>query len=208
MSYVSSYQNNQGSRNSGSNYPNSSNGYKNNYQNNHKNNYEKLSTHIRNLYSKGMAILTLSFFKNNFSLLMRPSIETSSPNGLDEFNKEGIMTTISYDGASALWLTCHKIIFDSDESVVLKLQCANKVTLILEKKAPGEVYLVVIKNDRTIVFRFTSTVRNVTENGATRTEIIENGLGVFMFTLEGYLQGVNADAHFAKLGEEFEPKQE
>ena len=199
--YQSNYRNNGSGR---SNYQNKQSGY----QSSNQNNYEKLSTHIRNLYSKGMAILTLSFFKNNFSLLMRPSIETSSPNGLDEFNKEGIMTTINYDGASALWLTCRKIIFDSDESVVLKLQCANKVTLILEKKAPGEVYLVVIKNDRTIVFRFTSTVRKVTENGATRTEIIENGLGVFMFTLEGYLQGVNADAHFAKLGEEFEVQQE
>jgi len=214
------YQNKQGSyqngnqNNSQNSYPTNQsgqNGYKNNYQNNHKsgyqnnhkNKYEKLSTYGQSFYSQGMSVLTVSFYKTNLSFLFQPFTGTA-PNGSDIFDKKGIITTINREGAAALLNVCDEILLGSVEATILTLQCANDVTLTLEMKAPGEVYLVISKDNQTIPFKFASRTVSVRENGINTTKVIESGLRAFMGVPTSYLLATNMAAHSAKLGEGFE----
>ena len=123
------------------------------------------------------------------------------------------MTTITYEGAAALYIVAHEILFkDASFEVVVTIPCAGGATLILERK-PGqngqlETFLVVTKNNEHIAFKFNTRQYKYLSKGQMVTEVLEMGLGVFYKTLDGYLSGINADGHLNKLGDDLEAFQE
>jgi hypothetical protein len=71
-----------------------------------------------------------------------------------------------------------------------------------------ETFLVIIKNDVVIPFKFNTYQAQVRENGQMVTKITETGLGTFAMTIFGYLTGIGAGKHLSKLfDEEIDPEQ-
>ena len=173
-----------------------------------KNPYESTSTFIRNLYSLGYSSMRISFYKVNLSLLFQPFEGKNPRTGLSIYNKRGIMTTVTYEGAAALWKSCYDIIHGSVETLTLVIPCAAGASLTLEKKAPGEIFITINKDNQLIPFKFASQTIKVKENGVETVKIVETGLSVFMKVIDGYLEGTNADGHLNKLGDDFEQYQE
>jgi hypothetical protein len=154
----------------------------------------------------------LSLFKQNLSFIFSPFDKTNS-NGIDTYSKIGIVTTINYEGAAALYIVANNIINGRDEAngAVLTIPCAGGASLTLERTRGGtgkmESYLLIKKNDMSAYFAFNTHEMEVKENNQMVVREVERGLGVFAKTLEGYLTGINADGHISKLAETLEEYQ-
>ena len=118
------------------------------------------------------------------------------------------MTTVTYEGAYGIWKSCYNILHGSVEASCLVIPCAGGATLTLEKKAPGEVFLTINKNNQSISFKFASSTATVKENGLEVVKVVETGLGAFMKMVDGYLTGTNSSGHLNKLGDDIEKIQE
>lgn len=165
------------------------------------------STQIRNFYSDGISYLNVSFFNTNLSFKFYPFIRKDNI-GKSEYDlKNGINTTVNFEGAYALWDASNNIIDVSINEINLPIPCAAGAILTLERKLGqnGEMETIfsISKNGILIPFKFQTTIYQTKENGQAVTKIIESGLGAFMKTIEGYLVGINADRHLDKLTEDF-----
>ena len=178
-----------------------------------KNNYERHSTYVRNMYSPGFSAILISFFKLNLSFLFQPFLETDR-NGRSVYGKRGIVTTVTYEGAAALYIIAHGILFGkvAAQEVVLTIPCAGGASLVFERK-PGqngqmETFLMVTKNNDSIVFKFNTDQYKCIKNNQVVVETIETGLGVFYKILDSYLMATNASGHLNKLGDDLEALQD
>lgn len=164
------------------------------------------STQIRNFYSDGMSYLNTSFFNTNFSFKFYPFI--NKDNGRSVYDmKNGINTTVNFEGAYALYNAAKDIIDGKITELNLPIPCAAGAMLTLERKLGQngimETIFSISKNNMIIPFKFPTITFQSKENGQIVTKVIESGLGAFMKTLEGYLTGINADRHLDKLTEDF-----
>lgn len=170
------------------------------------------STQIRNFYSDGMSYMNVSFFNTNLSFKFHPFIR-KTPNGRDEYDlKNGINTTVNFEGAYALYEAAINIIDGKLNEINLPIPCAAGAILTLERKIGQdgnmETIFSISKNNMIIPFRFKTIRYQVKENGQVVTKTIECGLGSFAKTIEGYLTGINADRHLDKLTDDFAKAQQ
>jgi hypothetical protein len=127
--------------------------------------------------------------------------------------KNGLTTTVNYEGAFYLYQTGMSILNDinSEKEIRGVLPC-YKATLIFEYKREQDnqmaVYLTIEKNNQSILFKFMTHPVQVMENGQMVTKVIQSGLGAFVKTVEGYLTGIGADLHLSKLPDNFENSQD
>lgn len=173
-----------------------------NYQNR-----TQTSTQIRNLYSDGMSYLNIRFFNTNLSFSFYPFINKDN-NGLSNYDtKNGQQTTVNFESAFTLFQTSKDIINGKITECDLQVPCLAGAILNMKRElAPDGKYqttLSITKNNVTIPFKFQVIEIKVKENGQQVTKNIESGLGAFMKTIEGYLNGINADRHLDKLTEDF-----
>lgn len=163
------------------------------------------STQIRNFYAEGVSYMNTKFYNTSFAISLYP-FTGKDENGRSTFDKTGVSTTISYEGAAALSYVCQKIIEGNLQEASLSIPCFN-ASMVLEHRpnASGqpETVLVVTKNNMTVTYPFSTTTVQVKENGVPQTQIIPSGLISFKHTLDGYLGGVNADRHLDKFTEEY-----
>lgn len=165
------------------------------------------STQIRNFYSDGMSYMNVSFFNTNLSFKFHPFIR-KNPNGRDEYDlKNGINTTVNFEGAYALYQAANDIINSKINEINLPIPCAAGAVLTLERKIGQdgnmETIFSISKNNMIIPFKFKTVLYQTKENGQIVTKIIECGLGSFAKTIEGYLTGINSDRHLDKLTDDF-----
>lgn len=170
------------------------------------------STQIRNFYSEEMSYMNVSFFNTNLSFRFYPYIQKDQAGRSVYDMKNGINTTVNFDGAYALFEASKGIIEGKINEMNLPIPCAAGAELTLERKLGQtgvmETVFSISKNNMTIPFKFRTSSCQVKENGQVMTKIIECGLGSFMKTIEGYLTGINADRHLDKLTEDFAKMQE
>ena len=163
------------------------------------------STQIRNLYSDGVSCMNMKFYNTNLGFHLYPYIGKDQ-NGRSTYDtKNGQQTTVSYDGAFALYQMCHQIIEGKIQEGIITVPCVG-ASITLERKlglSGPETVFSLTKNNVNIPFRFQTIQQQIKENGNVVTKIIESGVGAFMKTIEGYLTGVNADRHLDKLTEEY-----
>jgi len=150
--------------------------------------------------------MNTKFYNTSFAIALYPFLNKDE-NGRSNFdNKNGVATTISYEGASALSQVCGKILEGSVNEVSIGIPCFN-ATMLLERKlnAAGQLQttLIITKNNITVTFPFMTMPIQVTENGVPVTKTIEAALGAFKSTLDGYLGGINADRHLDKFTEDY-----
>lgn len=165
------------------------------------------STQIRNFYADGISYMNASFFNTNLSFKFYPFIQKDQ-NGRDVYDlKNGVNTTVNFEGAYALYEAANDIINGKTSELNLPIPCAAGAELTLERKLGQngllETWFSISKNNRIIPFKFKTVTYQVKENGQVVTRVIECGLGAFMKTIEGYLTGINADRHLDKLTEDF-----
>ena len=177
-----------------------------------------VSTGIRNLYSKGYSAIFVSFYGMNLSFRFMPFVpRPAKRDSIHDFhydNVNAITTTVDCVGAFALYEAATNIINgkEASQGMQLTIPCAAGVSLVFERK-PGqdgqmETFLVIIKNDVVIPFKFNTYQAQVRENGQMVTKITETGLGTFAMTIFGYLTGIGAGNHLSKLfDEEIDPEQ-
>lgn len=163
------------------------------------------STQIRNLYSDGISCMNIKFYNTSLGFQLYPFTGKDS-NGRSTYDtKNGQQTTVSYDGAFALYQMCNQIIDGKVQEGIITVPCMG-ATITLERKlglnGPETVFSLT-KNNVTIPFKFSVISQQIKENGNVTTKQIESGVGAFMKTVEGYLTGVNADRHLDKLTEEY-----
>ena len=171
------------------------------------------STQIRNLYSDGMSCMNIKFYNTNLSLQLYPFISKDQTGKSSYDLKNGQLTTVNFEGASALFQITKDIIEGKlQEECNLPIPCAAGATINLERKlSPAgmmETIFSITKNGVTIPFRFQTMTIQVKENGQVVSKVIESGLGAFNKTIEGYLTGINADRHLDKLTEDYIKSQE
>lgn len=164
------------------------------------------NTYIRTLYSPGFSLLTMSFFKTNLTLNFVPYLGKDNV-GRSQYSKtQFLSTTVNYEGAAALYLAAMPILDGKESQMELVLPCSNNVTLILEYKPDQDnqmgTYLLINKNNKTILLRFGTMQCRVKENGQMVTKVIQSGVGAFVKILDAYLSGIGADLHLSKLTEE------
>jgi hypothetical protein len=164
------------------------------------------STQIRTLYSNGISCLTIKFFNTNLSFGFQP-FSGKDQNGFNQFNKDKtITTTVNYEGAATLWKTGQDILDGKINKCNVVIQCAGGTVLILERRLNDnqlETWCTINKNGEIIPFRFNSYIRDIEENGQMIKQQIEAGLLVFIKTINGYLEGINADRHLDKLTDDY-----
>ena len=165
------------------------------------------STQIRNFYSDGMAYLNISFFNTNLSFRFYP-FAGKDQNGRSNYNmKAGQNTTVNFEGAYALYQVANDIISGKVNATNLPIPCVGGASLSLERKLAQdgkmETLFTINKNNVSIPFKFATINQQVNENGVIMTRTIESGLGAFMKTIEGYLNGINADRHLNKLTDDY-----
>ena len=170
------------------------------------------STQIRNMYSDGMAYMNIRFFNTNLSFQLYPFMNKDQ-NGRSRYNmKAGLSTTVNFEGAYALWKAATDIINGTVTEMNLVIPCANDATITLERKmnqqGEYETLFMISKSNNTVAFKFTVTPIQVKENNQIVTKVMETGLGVFVKTINGYLEGINADRHLDKLTDDFAKLQE
>lgn len=172
-----------------------------------ENNKTATSTQIRNLYSDGMSYLNISFFNTNLAFRFYP-FSGKDQNGRSSYDlKAGQNTTVNFEGAYALYQVSKDIIDGKVNSTNLPIPCAGGASLTLERKLSQdgkmETLFTINKNGISIPFKFQTINQQVNENGSIITRTIESGLGAFMKTIEGYLNGINADRHLDKLTDDY-----
>lgn len=158
------------------------------------------------MYSEGMSYMNIKFYNTSLSFQLYP-FTGKNQNGRDTYDlKNGQMTTVNYEGAYALYQAAKDIIDGKVKETNLSVPC-NGASLTLERKlgmnGQMETVFSISKNNMTIPFKFQTIQQQIKENGNITTNIIESGLGAFMKTIEGYLNGINADRHLDKLTEDF-----
>lgn len=165
------------------------------------------STQIRNFYSDGMAYMNMKFFNTNLSFSLYPFISKDNTGRSNYDLKNGIQTTVNFEGAYALFQASKDIIDGKVQELNLPITCAAGAEIRMERKPDAngrmETLFSISKNNVTITFRFPTVEQQVKENGQPVVKIIETGLGAFMKTVEGYLNGINADRHLDKLTDDF-----
>lgn len=165
------------------------------------------STQIRNMYSDGMSYMNISFFNTNLSFKLCPFLSKDNMGRSTYDMKNGQSTTVNFEGAYTLYEAASNIINGKVQEMNIPVPCLAGATLNLERKigASGEMETVfsITKNNVTIPFRFQTIKYKAKENGQIVDKVIESGLGAFMKTIEGYLNGINADRHLNKLTEDF-----
>lgn len=166
------------------------------------------STQIRNFYSDGMAYLNTSFFNTNLSFKFHPFISKDNIGRSTYDMKNGLNTTVNFEGAYALYHAAKSIIDGKVNELDLPIPCAAGATLNLARRLAQdgmmmETIFSITKNNVTIEFRFSTFTYQTKENGQIVTKVIESGLGAFMKTVEGYLNGINSDRHLDKLTEDY-----
>lgn len=179
---------------------------------NNNNQRTNTSTQIRNFYSDGMSYLNVSFFNTNLSFRFYPFISKDNIGRSTYDMKNGLNTTVNYEGAYALLDVANDIIDGKINETNLPIPCAAGASLKLERKLAQdgtmETIFSITKNNITIGFRFNTMTQQTKVNGQLQTKVIESGLGAFAKTIEGYLTGINSDRHLDKLTEDFAKLQE
>lgn len=165
------------------------------------------STQIRNFYSEGMSYLNVRFFNTNLSFSFYPFVSRDG-NGISKYDmKNGQQTTVNYEGAYALYKTSKDILDGKITECDLPVPCLAGASVNLKREVgPDGKYQTIFsitKNNMTIPFKFQVIESTVRVNGQVTTTFIEAGLGAFEKTIEGYLNGINADRHLDKLTEDF-----
>lgn len=165
------------------------------------------STQIRNMYSDGVSYMNIKFFNTNLSFSLYPFISKDQVGRSNYDMKNGIQTTVNFEGAFALADAAKGIIDGKIAEMSQPIPCLAGASIMLERKAnPAGIMnttFSITKNNVTIPFVFQTMERQVKENGQVVTKTIESGLGAFMKTIEGYLVGINADRHLDKLTDDF-----
>lgn len=165
------------------------------------------STQIRNFYSDGMAYMNVKFFNTNLSFSLYPFISKDNTGRSNYDLKNGIQTTVNFEGAYALYQSAKDIIDGKINDLHMVIPCAAGAEITMDRKlSPAgkmETLFSISKNNVTITFRFQTVEQQTNENGQVVVKIIETGLGAFMKTVEGYLNGINADRHLDKLTEDY-----
>ena len=173
------------------------------------NDYDRHSTFLRNLYSPGFSCILMSYYKTYLSLIFRPFERTDPQTGKDTYSKLGLITTLHFIDVYGLWQACYNMIHKNVQTLTYTIRCAYGAKLTLEKKAPGEIFITLSKNNESVSHKFPSSTAKMKEKGGVETvEVIETGLGVFMKTVGSYLSHINADAHLNKLGDNLAQYQE
>ena len=171
------------------------------------NNRTTTTTQIRNLYSEGMSYLNTKFFNTNLCFTFYPFISKDNTGRSTYDMKNGVATTVNYEGAYALYHVAKNIINGELNECDLPIPCAAGATLNLRRQMSQlgtmETVFSITKNNVTIPFKFQTITMNVKENGQPTVKIIESGLGSFMKIVDGYLNGINADRHLDKLTDEY-----
>lgn len=171
------------------------------------NNRTTTTTQIRNLYSEGMAYLNIKFFNTNLCFSFYP-FSSRTNTGLSSYDmKNGLSTTVNFEGAYALYQVSKEIIEGKINEMDMNIPCAAGANLNFQCKFNNgqlDVIFSISKNNNTIPFKFATMVQNVKNgNGQMETRYIHTGLGAFMKTVEGYLNGINADRHLDKLTDDY-----
>lgn len=179
---------------------------------NNSQNRTQTSTQIRNLYSDGISYLNIKFYNTNLSFCLYPFLEKDNV-GMSKYDlKNGQQTTVNFEGAYVLYQAAKDIIDGKIQEIHQTVPCYG-ASILLERKpnqaGAMETFFSITKNNVTIPFKF-QTVERQTKNasGQVVTEIIEAGLGAFMETIKGYLNGINADRHLDKLTDDFAKTQQ
>jgi hypothetical protein len=164
------------------------------------------STQIRNMYSDGCSYMNIKFYNTNLSFQLYPFINKDS-NGRSNYDtKHGQQTTINYEAAFALYKACDDIINGTIKEMNMSIPCIGG-SLTLERKlgtnGQMETVFTINKNNMSIPFKFNTIQYQTKENGQIVQKTSESGLGAFMCTIKGYLDGVNADRHLDKLTEDY-----
>ena len=172
------------------------------------NNRTTTTTQIRNLYSEGMSYLNIKFFNTNLCFSFYPFISKDNTGRSTYDMKNGVSTTVNFEGAYALYEVAKNIIEDKITECNLPIPCAAGANLTLERKLSSsglmETIFSINKNGVTIPFKFmTTTIQIKNENNQMIVKTLESGLGAFMKTVEGYLNGINADRHLDKLTDDY-----
>ncbi len=165
------------------------------------------STQIRNLYSDGNSYLNIKFFNTNLSLQFF-KFSGKDETGRSSYQKQGLMTTVNFEAAYALYQASHDILTNKlTNEMRLVIPCAGGATLLLERRKNQngvlETALSINKNGEIIPFVFSTITRQIQENNTFVTNTIESGLGAFTKTIDGYLTGINSERHLNKLTEEY-----
>lgn len=163
------------------------------------------STQVRNLYSQNISYLNIKLY-NTYLSFQFFKFAGKDNTGKSSYQKQGLMTTINFESAFAIYKVAKDIIDSKVVEVVLDIPCASGASLRLERKKSQSGYdtiLSINKNSEIIPFIFTSNPYTVIENGMPITRTIESGLGAFIKTIEGYLTGINTERHLNKLTEDY-----
>ena len=172
------------------------------------NNRTTTTTQIRNMYSDGMSYLNMKFFNTNLCFQLYPFTGRDNTGRSSYDMKNGLSTTVNFEGAFALYQTAKDIIDGKVKDTEVNIPCAAGASLMLQCK-PGmngqvDTIFSIMKNNITIPFKFAVIMQNVrNDNGQIETKCIHTGLGAFMKTVEGYLNGINADRHLDKLTDDY-----
>jgi hypothetical protein len=165
------------------------------------------STQIRNLYSDGMSYLNIRFYNMNLSFSFQPFISKDATGRSTYDQNRFITTTVNWEGAFQLYELARDILDGKIQEGSVTIQCMSGVTLLLERKREpnGEfaTYFVISKQNDSIPFKFSTGTKKIVENGQVVEKVIEAGLGVFLKTLNGYLEGINCDRHLDKVTEDY-----
>lgn len=166
------------------------------------------STQIRNMYSEGMSYMNIKFFNTNLCFQLYPFTGRDNTGRSSYDMKNGLSTTVNFEGAYSLWQIADTIISGRIKEINHTISCAAGANLTIQcNTAPNgepEVIFSINKNNVMIPFKFAVIAQNI-KNGNGQNEIyyIHAGLGAFMDTVKGYLNGINADRHLDKLTDDY-----
>jgi len=166
------------------------------------------STQIRNLYSEGMSYMNLRFFNTNLGINIYPFTGRDN-NGRSIYDKNNyIATTVNFESAFALYQASNDVIEGKVKELDITIPCTSGANILFQCKTnqnnQPEVIMTVMKNNVNIPFKFAvlnQTIKN--NNGQIEHTVSHIGLGAFMKTVEGYLNGINANRHLDKLTDDY-----
>lgn len=172
------------------------------------NNRTATSTQIRNMYSEGMCYMNIKFFNANLCFQFYPFISRDNTGRSSYDMKNGLSTTVNFEGAFSLFTIAGAIIDGRIKNIDYSIPCAAGANLNLRcSTAPNgepEVVFSITKNNVTVSFKFAVVAQNITNgNGQPEVFYIHTALGAFQKTVEGYLTGINADRHLDKLTDDY-----
>ena len=154
--------------------------------------------------------MMITYFKYNLSILLQPYTGTDPDTGRSKYGKQGIMTTVNYEGAAALFLVASDILDGKTaaQEIRLTIPCVADATITLERvqgqDGQMETFLTVAKNNESLAFKFTTHQIKIKQNNQDVVNVVEAGLGAFVMTIKGYLTGINSSGHLNEFGENLE----